>query len=71
VAPKYLNSCCIYSLYMDILGLKKGYRRAKKTKMISIRVEPEDYKWIQKNDLSPTRIFDNAMLNLRRKKRMR
>jgi hypothetical protein len=56
---------------MDILGLKKGYRRAKKTKMISIRVEPEDYKWIQKNDLSPTRIFDNAMLNLRRKKRMR
>jgi len=54
---------------MDILGLKKGYRGAKRTSMVSIRIEPENYKWIQKNNLSPTRIFDNAIIKLRKRKK--
>lgn len=56
-------------MYMDILGLKKGYRRAKRTKMVSIRIEPDNYNWIQKKNISPTRIFDNAVIKLRKRKK--
>ena len=54
---------------MDTFDLKRGYRRAKKTNMISIRVEPKNYAWMQQKNLSPTRIFDDALLRLKKRKK--
>jgi hypothetical protein len=52
----------------NLFDFKKGYVRARKTASISIRVEPEVYRWIKSQNLSPTRIFDIAVFNLKRKK---
>ncbi len=53
----------------DLFSLRRGYKRAKRTAKLSLRIEPEVYKWLRDENLSPTRIFDNAIFNLRKKKR--
>lgn len=53
----------------NLFSLKRGYKRAKRTAKISMRVEPETYNWLRQKNLSPTRIFDDAVFKLRRRKR--
>ena len=52
-----------------LFNLTRGYRWAKKTSKISIRIEPEVNLWLKKQNLSPTKIFDNAVLRLRKRKK--
>ncbi|MBI2139822.1 hypothetical protein HYU14_02775 [Candidatus Woesearchaeota archaeon] len=53
----------------DLFHLRKGYKRAKRTAKLSLRVEPEVYNWMRQQNLSPTRIFDDAVFKLRKKKK--
>jgi len=53
----------------NLFDLRRGYKRAKRTAKISMRVEPEVYNWLRAENLSPTRIFDDAVFKLRKKKK--
>ena len=53
----------------NLFDLRRGYKRAKRTAKISMRVEPDVYKWLRAENLSPTRIFDDAVSKLRKKKK--
>jgi hypothetical protein len=47
----------------------KRRRRAKRTDMISIRLEPKHHEWLKEKNLSPTRVFDEAVRRLRRRRK--
>jgi hypothetical protein len=49
--------------------LKRRVRRARRTSMISIRLEPGQHNFLKEKNLSPTRILDEAINKLRRKKK--
>ena len=42
-------------------------RQRVKTKMLSIRVSPEDQDFLKGMRLSPTKIFDGALLKMKRR----
>lgn len=52
----------------DDLKLKTG---RKKTKMIAVRLLPEDYQWIKTKQYSPTKIFNQALKELKNKEEVR
>jgi len=54
---------------MANFNLKKEHRRVKKTSMISIRIKPDNRDWIKQKNLSPTKIFDNALSKLKKRKK--
>jgi len=53
----------------DLFHLRRGYKRAKRTSKLSIRIEPEVYNLLRQKNLSPTRIFDDAIFRLRKMKK--
>lgn len=53
----------------NLFDLKRGCKRAKRTAKISMRIEPEIYNWLRQKNLSPTRIFDDAIFKLRKRKK--
>ena len=52
-----------------MFNLRRGYRKIKKTNMVCIRLEPENYVWMKQKNISPTRIFEDALIRLKKRKK--
>jgi|TARA_R100000750_G_scaffold5568_1_gene4252 hypothetical protein len=50
-------------------GLEKFKKAAakKKSKVITFRATKKDYDWIKKNKISPSKIFDNFLAEIKKK----
>jgi hypothetical protein len=59
---------CEVSVYILVIVYTR-FVMAKRTKMISIRLLPRDYKFLKKKNISPTRALDEAIINLRKCKK--
>jgi hypothetical protein len=48
------------------MKMKDLVKKPTKDKIISVRITQEDFKWMKKNKVSPTLLFDKALEEIKR-----